>query len=122
MNKTAGRLALIVFSLIIVGCSTTLTKTTANLEYGKPAAPGDKEDQLQISTGERFEACTLRLPANPSLEVNLEARYMLTTQHKGKEKITRFGGKFIDISPVHEYKLQRFINMVQIKQNAISKA
>jgi len=82
----------------------------------------DKEFQLQVSKGVMFEACTLLLPANPSLEVELEVCYMLTTNMKEGQQISRVGGKFINISPTDEYKLQRFINMVQIEQNAISKA
>lgn len=82
----------------------------------------DQDFQLHTSNGERFEGCTLLLPANPSLEVDLEVRYMLTTNMKEGQQINRVGGKFIELSLTDENILQRFINMVQIEHNAISRA
>ncbi len=79
----------------------------------------DEGLQLQVSKGDLFEACTLLLPANPSLTVDLEIRYMLTTNITKRQQINRIGGKFINIALNDEFKLQRFINMVQIEQNAM---
>ncbi len=80
----------------------------------------DEEAQLPVSEGDLFEKCTLFLPANPKLEVDLEIRYMVTTNAKDGQKVNRIGGMFIKATQNDEYTLQRFINMVQMEQQAMS--
>jgi len=58
----------------------------------------DEELQLQVSKGDLFEACTLLFPANPSLTVDLEICYMLTTNITKRQQINHIGGKFINIA------------------------
>lgn len=77
--------------------------------------------RLKVSMGEQFENCKLTLPANPSLSVNIELRYSTSISSKDGQATNRIGGRFINLNQSEEFTLQRFINMVQIEQNALTK-
>lgn len=81
----------------------------------------DSGFQLNVSEGDRFDNCKLTLPANPSLSVELEIVYMASIISKDGEAANRVGGKLINLNKNDEFALQRFINMIQIEQNALSK-
>jgi len=78
----------------------------------------DKSLQLELSDGDQIENCKLTLPANPSVQVNLEIRYTTNTGSKEGQTAHRVGGKFINMKANDEFTLQRFINMVQMEHNA----
>lgn len=72
----------------------------------------------KVSVGDQIADCKLTLPANPSVNVNFEIRYITDISTKNGESVQRVGGRFIDLNPNGEFTLQRFINMVQIEQHA----
>ena len=78
----------------------------------------DKSLQLKLSEGDRIENCKLTLPANPSVKVNFEIRYITDIGSKEGQTTHRVGGKFVNLNANDEFTLQRFINMVQMEQNA----
>ena len=77
--------------------------------------------RLHTAQGKLFENCKLTLPANPSLNVNFELRYSASSSSRDGQEFNRVGGRFINLNPNDEFNLQRFINMVQIEQNALIK-
>jgi len=83
----------------------------------------DTGSASRAAAGDRFENCRLILPANPSVLVTLEIRYR-TGNGKPEDGNARdrVGAKFIDLNQGLEFTLQRFINMVQIEQNAMVKS
>ena len=81
----------------------------------------DDDFQLKVSEGDRFEKCKLILPANPKLSLGLEVCYTKTINLSDGLKTNRVGGRFSNPNVNDEYVLQRFINMVQLEQNALSK-
>lgn len=75
------------------------------------------------SVGDRFENCKLTLPANPSVLVTLEICYRSnSSKAEDNDSANRMGGRFVDLNHGLEFTLQRFINMVQIEQNAMVKS
>lgn len=87
----------------------------------KGMAMEDSGMVLNASEGDRFEKCKLTLPANSSLNINLEVRYTTNIMLKDGQAANRIGGKLFNLNKGDEFTLQRFINMVQIKKNANSK-
>jgi len=81
----------------------------------------DSGSVLKVSEHDHIENCKLTLPANPSLTVNLEVRYTTNILSKEGQAANRIGGRFTNFNQSDEFTLQRFINMVQIEKNAISK-
>jgi c-di-GMP-binding flagellar brake protein YcgR len=81
----------------------------------------DDAARLQAEAGELIEGCTLTLPANPSLKVDLEIRYTTPFVVKEGQATNRIGANFVGLKQKDEFTLQRFINMVQMEQNALSR-
>ena len=81
----------------------------------------DTENQLKTDTGDRLEKGKLTLPANPSLNVDLEVRYQIEAGSREAQTCNRIGARFTNLTQKEEFILQRFINMVQIEQNSLAK-
>jgi len=81
----------------------------------------DWEPRLKLSADEHYENCKLTLPANPSVTVNLEIRYTSSGSTENGDAAVRAGCRFINLNQNDELTLQRFINMVQLEQNAMVK-
>ncbi|MCB1761323.1 MAG: flagellar brake protein [Gammaproteobacteria bacterium] len=107
-------------------CSLTLAEGVERklkvIDIGvKGLALQDDAAQLEVEAGDLIGESTLALPANPSLKVDLEIRYTTPFVSKEGHSTHRVGAKFVGLKQREEFTLQRFINMVQMEQNALAR-
>jgi c-di-GMP-binding flagellar brake protein YcgR len=75
---------------------------------------------LPFESMEHLENCWIDLHESGMLNVNLEVRYIMTTESRTGKALFHMGCRFIDLSPLDETLIQRFMARIETERRALS--